>query len=346
MITCKFGGTAITPANLHLVKMIASAPSRRIIVVSAIGKSHPSDVKVTDLLISFAASGNEQAWQQVCVKYRAMALQNSIPADVDKLLFYARQKALQGYESCLSVGEELSARLVASYLHATYLPAEHFVIFNERGKVNFAETYRRISAEVTPSTNTKLVTGGFYGSDLCGNRHVFSRGGGDVSGALFAVGSDSALYENWTDVCGVFVANPDIVPNARHLPCLSYAQMQRLSRLGATVLHHSALSPLAKCALPLVVGNFYRPYGPKTTVTNAPSSSSVLSVTEHKHACGFVTQVVHQMPYAHLSACLFRLDSLLPKGTAITKVTLSPFSVKIFTSTPCLQQIYQCFCPD
>lgn len=130
MITAKFGGTAVTPRNLHCLKEIVGQ-KHGCVVVSAIGKESADDVKVTDLLKAYYR-GDEKAWQAVECKYKRLALVNGIDEDVEKLLFDAKKRSLcNGADYCLSLGEELAAKLVASFLKVPYIEAEKCIVFGK-----------------------------------------------------------------------------------------------------------------------------------------------------------------------------------------------------------------------
>lgn len=117
---------------------------------------------------------------------------------------------------------------------------------------------------------------------------TLSRGGSDVTGSIVAAGVVAAaraeaggsdvggtspitvIYENWTDVNGVFSADPRVVPSARSLAYLSYAELQHMASAGANVLHADAVAPAAEAGVALNVCNTANPQHPGTLVV--PSS--------------------------------------------------------------------------
>lgn len=291
MITAKIGGTSVTASNLaHLHDIIT--PQHNCIVVSAIGKEFADDVKTTDLLQQYYYTQSPHTWRQICDKYRRLVQVNAIDIDIDKLLYNARCRAvLYDVNYCMSLGEELSAQTVAAYLSAQYIEAENAVFFYD-GKPMYRRTYTRIRRLFD---QCKLgVTGGFYGYDVhSGRRCTFPRGGGDISGALFARALNSTLYENWTDVYGVCVANPAKVASAVTVPHLSYAQMLLLANSGAEVLHPDAIYPVRAKAIPIRIGNFTNPNGASTLICNCPCTNKLLSVAERSQTHGVITTILH-----------------------------------------------------
>lgn len=298
MITAKFGGTAVTPRNLVYLKKIIS-PFHKVVVVSAVGKEFSSDVKTTDLLEKYFFSGDENIWKAVEDKYRRLTEVNGIGIDVDELLFGAKARARRyGLQYCMSLGEELSAKIVAEYLGAAYVEADEVVRFGVRSLL-FKET---MSAMSNAYKGVKLaVTGGYYGMGKYG-RQTFSRGGSDVTGALCAAATTSSLYENWTDVYGVCVADPVKVYGVSTIRSMSYSEMRALSRGGAEVLHPSAISPAERFSIPIKIGNFYNPQGASTLVSQCYSQNKLLSVTEKRVDDKIKTTILHNMNFAEISA--------------------------------------------
>ena len=276
MITAKFGGTAITPKNLVYLKKILT-PKHKMVVVSAIGKSHPNDVKTTDLLANYYHTHDHQIWQTIANRYRKLVDVNCIDVDVDKLLHDVHVRATKfGLDYCMSLGEELSAKVVAKFLGATYIEAQDVVVFGKRA-LNTRQTLSKLK-NATRGVNLAVI-GGFYGG-FFGTRKTFSRGGSDVTASLCALATNSTLCENWTDANGVCQGNPTEIFGVKTLSHLSYEQMYTLAQAGATVLHPDAVKPLQTQGIPLVVGNFYNKNAPKTLVSNSVNNQPLLCVTQ------------------------------------------------------------------
>lgn len=72
-----------------------------------------------------------------------------------------------------------------------------------------------------------------------------TRGGGDVTGAIVASLANADVYENWTDVSGVLMADPRIIPNPLPIEVINYNELRELSYMGASVLHEEAVFPVA-----------------------------------------------------------------------------------------------------
>jgi len=335
MITAKFGGTAVTAQNLRSLKSIIT-PHHKCVVVSAVGREHPKDVKTTDLLIRHFC-GDPLAWGKICQKYRRLVEVNGVQIDVDKLLFDAERRSRAfDLAYCMSLGEELAARIVAKFLNAQYVEAQDVVVF--RGKrLALSQTLSNVKSAF--SGLSCGVVGGFYGG-VCANsvasshltqstapRQIFPRGGGDITGAICAAATDSTLYENWTDVYGVCLADPKSVCGVTTAPNLSYAEMRLLSQNGAEVLHSQAVNYVAKRAIPIKIGNYLNPEGASTLVSNCPSGLPLLLATEEVNGGVYHTTVLYTLPTQQAVQLLGKLfDSLCPHAADFRAIFAEPCS--------------------
>lgn len=301
MITAKFGGSAVTPRNLHFVKQCLTS-DHKCVVVSAVGKESPDDTKATDLLKQYYLTRQSIFFDAFADKYRRLATINGVNVDVDRLLYEAKARALNfGLDYCLSLGEELSAKITAIYLNASYIEAEDVVRFGKR-RLLFNATLSNIASAFK---GVELaVMGGFYGGTVM-SRKVFPRGGSDITGSLCAVALGCTLYENWTDSYGVCVANPAKVFDVSTVSGLSYDEMYSLAKAGAEVLHSDAVKPCQLSGIPIKIGNFYNPCGRSTLISNCPSGKSVLSVAERVNERGeTVTAILHSLPQSEIASLL------------------------------------------
>ena len=162
-----------------------------------------------------------------------------------------------GKDYVISRGEYLNSRILAAWLGFTFVDPEWCISFDSTGKLDSLLTKRTLSAALRPLNNA--VIAGFYGSDLEGNIHTFSRGGSDVTGSLVAAAIGADLYENWTDVSGMLAADPRIVPNPRQVRYISYRELRTLSYMGASVLHTDAVMPVSDLDIPINIRNTNRP---------------------------------------------------------------------------------------
>lgn len=337
MITSKFGGTSVTPQNFQQLKKLF-APNG-CIVVSAIGKEFAGDQKVTDLLFRHFR-GDESAWSKISDKFVRLVTVNGVQVDIEKLLFQAKRRSSISLPHCLSLGEELTAKVASHYLDVPYLEADELFRF-EKDKLNVKRTLANLKGAFCGLESA--VVGGFYGG--CENgRQIFSRGGGDVSGALCAVATESVIYQNYTDVNGVCNADPNVVLGTQTIPHLSYDQMFLLAKCGASVLHPDAVKIAKKYALPIQVANCCNPHAPSTVISNCPSMKKFLAVTENFADGKFSATVLHS---ACLKEVFCRLQLLESEGGGkfhgIKSVNVTENVVQIQSKVSVLHELFQAF---
>ena len=266
IIVAKFGGTSVANATqFRKVKdIIQSSPERRFIVVSAPGKRFPEDVKVTDLLLDCyakAVAGESFAEQldQIRARFRSILddLKMSFPLDDELEVLEQSLLADPMEDYAASRGEYLTARIMAKYLGFTFVDPAWCVCFDEDGQLNAPMTSRTMRASLLPLN--RAVIAGFYGADMNGTIHTFERGGSDITGSLAACAVGAHLYENWTDVSGLYAADPRIVDNPETVSYMSYRELRTLSYMGASVLHSDAVLSASEMEIPINIRNTNRP---------------------------------------------------------------------------------------
>ena len=266
MIVAKFGGTSVADsAQIRKVgEIIRSDPDRRFIVVSAPGKRFPDDIKVTDLLLKCYERSSEgepftEYLEQIRLRFREIIEGLDIPFPLDEEIEQLRQTLMTAPERdfAASRGEYLTARIVAAFLGFTFVDPAWCVCFDEDGQLNVAMTGRTMRASLLPLQ--KAVIAGFYGADMNGRIHTFERGGSDITGSLAACAINADLYENWTDVSGLYAADPGIVSEPETVPFMSYRELRTLSYMGASVLHSDAVLSASEMDIPINIRNTNRP---------------------------------------------------------------------------------------
>ena len=273
IVVVKFGGTSVADAA-HFCKIkeiVKENPERRFIVVSAPGKRFPEDRKVTDLLLDCydkALSGEDFSRELGLVRRRfediLTELQVDFPLDqeMDHLNESLCKDPQRDYTA--SRGEYLTARILAQYLGYTFVDPAWCICFDEDGQLDMAMTVRTIRASLLPLK--RAVIAGFYGADMNGKIHTFERGGSDITGSLAACATEADLYENWTDVSGLYAADPRIVDNPETVSYMSYRELRTLSYMGASVLHSDAVLSASEMEIPINIRNTNRPEDPGTFI--------------------------------------------------------------------------------
>ena len=132
-------------------------------------------------------------------------------------------------------------------------------------------------AELKDSSEV-IVIPGFFGVTQDGDICTFSRGGSDITGSIIAAGVKADLYENFTDVNGIFSAHPGIIKHPHSIPELTYKEMRELAYAGFSVLHDEALVPAYRGKIPLVIKNTNNPDHPGTRIVLEHSNDHVTVV--------------------------------------------------------------------
>ena len=271
----KFGGSSVAGAEqFRKVKAIVEAdPARRIVVASAAGKRFDGDHKLTDLLylchahLTYGVSCDEimdSIEKRFADIRRELGIAYDVEADIKALR--ARLTKDMGVDELVSRGEYFTSKLLADYLGYTFVDAKDCVFFGFDGQVEREKSYAAIRKAV--EEYGRIVIPGFYGMSPTGKIRVMSRGGSDITGALAAAAADADVYENWTDVSGILMADPKIVRDPRPIPRITYGELRELAFMGASVLHEESVQPVKEKGIALNIRNTNAPDAPGTMIVD------------------------------------------------------------------------------
>lgn len=266
----KFGGSSVADASqIRKVQSIIQAdPGRRYIVPSAPGKRSKEDQKITDLLYlchEHARQGLkfDEVFTLIADRYSQIASDLGVDPGLTTHLDAVKTEIARiaseggGPDYAASRGEYLNGLILAEFLDAEFFDAADLIYFNKRGRLDEDKTYAAISEKLKGVQ--RAVVPGFYGSTPEGKVKTFSRGGSDITGAIVARGVGADLYENWTDVSGLLMADPRIIDNPNTITELTYRELRELAYMGATVLHDEAVFPVRHAEIPVNIRNTNRP---------------------------------------------------------------------------------------
>jgi len=366
---CKFGGTSLADATqMQKVRRIIEAdPARRFVVPSAPGKRFSSDEKITDLLYrchTLASRGASigEPFIQISDRYLAIRTELGLDVDLESELAWIRTQIEGGASAdyAASRGEYLSAKLVAAMLRFEFVDAAEIVLFDPAGRLDAEGTQRAVSTRLQGSRG--IVVPGFYGRDPKGEIRTFSRGGSDVSGAIVARGVSADVYENWTDVSGMLMADPRVVPSPKPIQVLTYRELRELAYMGATVLHDEAIFPVREAGIPVHILNTNAPDQPGTRIVRGngdelPITGSITGIAGRKDftiiavektlmnaEVGFARKMlevlaVDEIPFEHMPSGIDTmslvikdsyLDGKLERITTSIRRACNPDSVEVY----------------
>jgi aspartate kinase len=281
-IVCKFGGTSLADANqIRKVKAIVESDARRrFVVVSAPGKRDAKDQKITDLLLTswhLATQGLEFSSVLELVRARFDEIADELKIERVSQPIDEVERELEKLKSddgstlttrdwMASRGEYFNAVMIARFLNATFVPVSECIFFGEEGALN-PISYQNLAAHM--SGEGVYVIPGFYGRDYEGKIKTFPRGGSDITGAVVARAVGAEVYENWSDVSGMLMADPRVVSNPAPLKEVTYREVRELAYAGASVFQEEAIFPVSQAGIPIQIKN-----------TNAPSDAGTRIVSQ------------------------------------------------------------------
>lgn len=300
MKVAKFGGTSLADANQFkkVAKIIREDKKRRFVVVSAPGKRHSHDFKMTDLLIQLGEayiSKDKYKSYYITIMDRfstiidelslSPTLLEEIEANISTVMNIDINK--DDKINCFkAIGEDSSAKILNAYLNNLGLESQYvnpkdagiIVEKTPTGTQILEESFSKIKQLTT--LNQIAVIPGFFGFTKAGSLATFSRGGSDITGAIIAAGVQAELYENFTDVDSVYAVNPSIVSNPKEITTLTYREMRELSYSGFSVFHDEALIPAFKESIPVCIKNTNNPSAPGTMIVaeREPNNRCVVGI--------------------------------------------------------------------
>ena len=277
----KFGGSSLADANQFrkVAEIINAEPERRYVVASAPGKRNSEDEKVTDLLLRCHALASERnpiddTFARISDRLHGIIADLGLSLSIEEELDTVKNAILSGASSdyVASRGEYFNSMIMADFLGVPFIDTAECIFFGEDGKLDSTKTNAAIQKKV--ADKPRAVFPGFYGALPNGEIKTFSRGGSDITGSIVAEALSADLYENWTDVSGMLMADPRIVEDPAPIDIITYRELRELSYMGATVLHEEAVFPVRRSGIPINIRNTNDPAAPGTMIVPHAEGSS------------------------------------------------------------------------
>ncbi len=296
MKVLKFGGTSVANAeNIKRVLTIVTEKAKNeklVVVVSALSK-------VTDLLqlASQKAASNDESYKEIVTEIEKKHLdtlkelipvseQSSLLSHLKRIVnhletlldgcFLLGELSPRTEDTILGFGELLSSYIIAEALkqkekNSGYADSRELIKTNAAfGKaiVDFEATNRLVSDFFAVNTNQIVVLPGFIASTTDKIPTTLGRGGSDYTAAIIAAALNATDLEIWTDVNGMFTANPKIVKQAQPIATISYQEAMELSHFGAKVLYPPTIQPVLRKNIPILIKNTFEPEAIGTYISN------------------------------------------------------------------------------
>ena len=187
---------------------------------------------------------------------------------------------VRGCDAVASLGERLSSHILAAVLRergvrAQAISATELIVTDDSFGAAVPRmdlTRQRLQERLLPMVNRGVipVITGYIGATEGGVTTTLGRGGSDYTAAIVGAGLDADEVWVWSDVSGILSADPNIVPQARTIRELSYAEAAELAYYGADVLHPKTIRPVTENGIPLRILNSYEPDQPGTLIVESP----------------------------------------------------------------------------
>ena len=366
MIVMKFGGSSLesAPAVERMAAIVRRALAREpVVVVSAMGKTTQQLLTLGEAAVAGGPEGNHslerlRALREMHEREIGVLLPVSSQGELRRTLdcHFREMADLLGQLAVLgefgpefvdalsSYGERLSSRLIALVfphlgINAAHVDARCVVLTDARHKAAtplYSQTYARARDQILPlvSQSKVPVLGGFIGAAESGVTTTLGRGGSDFSAAIIGAGIAAEEIQIWTDVDGVMTCDPKLVPEARRVETISFAEAAELAYFGAKVLHPSTLLPAIEKNIPVVVLNSRRPDVSGTRiVAEAVPCSNVIKAISCKRGIHIVNIRSTRMLMAH--GFLYRIFEIFSRAeAAVDMLASSEVSVSLTIDDP------------
>jgi aspartokinase/homoserine dehydrogenase 1 len=316
MKVLKFGGTSVANSKtitqvLDIVEDL-SKEHKVAVVVSAMGKTTDALIKGANL-----ASKKDDGYKEVLSaleKHHFETIKELIPIqEQSKVISYAKQLFNQLetiYEGCFllqeltpktlarisSFGEMLSSFVIsvvaANRMKAGYKDSRDLIVASDDylgALVDFDATNKKIQAYFAESEDQVTILPGFVARTAEGKTTTLGRGGSDYSAAIYAAALDADELQIWTDVSGMFTANPKIVKQAYEIPHISYQEAMELSHFGASVIYPPTIQPVLQKEIPILVKNTFQPEDKGTLITKETGHNRAVKGISHIDGIALVT---------------------------------------------------------
>jgi len=315
MKVLKFGGSSV--ANSENIKQVlsiianTSKEDKIAVVVSAFGKT-------TNNLLAGAnkALQNAEHAKQILAEIKTLhftVINDLVKTNTDEVLenveilftklnaiyegiFLLQELSNKTLAKVSSFGERLSSYIIANAtkenLNATHKDSRELIITNDiylNAQVNFEKTDALIASYFKNNQHQITVLGGFISSNLENEITTLGRGGSDFSAAIYAAALNASELQIWTDVSGMFTANPSVVKQAHPIPEISYEEAMELSHFGAKVLYPPTIQPALRKDIPIKIKNTFSPENEGTLICKNPQSKSDVKGISHIDEISLIT---------------------------------------------------------
>ena len=304
MKVLKFGGSSVANAqNIKQVIQIAQQQAQHeniIVVVSAFGKTTDTLLKSANEALNNLETSKTYLQQlkenhiqviEALVSENSIALLNTVDQYFNELnaifdgIFLLQELSEKTLAKVVSFGELLSSLIISrSFNNASYIDSRDFIKTNTKylnAQVDFDKTNTLIKAHFSKNEYSITIAGGFIASNTANKTTTLGRGGSDYTAAIYAAALSANELQIWTDVSGMYTANPHIVKQAFPIENISYQEAMELSHFGAKVLYPPTIQPVLSKQIPIRIKNTFSPNEIGTLISHNGSNGKTVKGISH-----------------------------------------------------------------
>ena len=315
MKVLKFGGSSV--ANSENIKKVlaivanASKEQKVAVVVSAFGKTTDNllaaansalvDITIAKNILETIKELHYQVIDDLISSQKEEVLE-VVTSLLDRLssiyegIFLLQELSDKTLAKVSSFGERLSSFIIANAANelfdAAHKESKALISTNKEylnAQVNFKITNQNITSFFDNNKHQVIVLGGFISSNLNGETTTLGRGGSDFSASIYAAALNAVELQIWTDVPGMFTANPRVVKQAYPISEISYEEAMELSHFGAKVLYPPTIQPSLRKEIPIRIKNTFDPENVGTLICNNPNNSNEVKGISHIEDISLIT---------------------------------------------------------
>ncbi len=315
MKVLKFGGSSVANSeNIQKVLAIVKKESKSqkiAVVVSAFGKTTDKLILGANKALKNISSAKEVLETIKEVHYQIIndlittnkkEVNQEVTSLFDRLLsiyegiYLLQELSDKTLAKISSFGERFSSFIIANAakerFDAIHEESRALISTNNdflNAQVNFEITTNNITSFFTKNKHQVTFLGGFISSNTINETTTLGRGGSDYSASIYAAALDASELQIWTDVPGMFSANPRVVKQAFPISEISYEEAMELSHFGAKVLYPPTIQPSLRKEIPIRIKNTFDPENPGTLISNNPKNNNEVKGISHIEDISLIT---------------------------------------------------------
>ena len=315
MKVLKFGGSSV--ANTENIKQVldivakTSKDNKVAVIVSAFGKSTNNLIAGANASLKDITAAKEILKAIKDIHFQVIEdlvhkNKTEVVAEISSLftrlnsiyegIFLLQELSDKTLAKVCSFGERLSSYIIANAaketLNATHKDSRDLIITNNEylnAQVNFKATNKNITSFFEENKHQVTLLGGFISSNIDGETTTLGRGGSDFTAAIYAAALNADELQIWTDVSGMYTANPRVVKQAYPISEISYEEAMELSHFGAKVLYPPTIQPALRKEIAIRIKNTFEPESAGTLICKDPENGNEVKGISHIEDISLIT---------------------------------------------------------